>query len=164
MLMKRIAIAAIVALALAGCQSTSPEEAQPAPQPAAPPPVISGGAALDSSVIITPPSSKVPKKYAAFSGIWAGTWDGVQDAKLAVRNVASNGSVTVTYAWGDMGDMNPGIVDGQGRISGSGRLKLERFPNGINVSFTMQQGGTLAATYTVLDETQPHSGIFTKQR
>jgi hypothetical protein len=160
--MNRIAIAAIAALALGGCQST-PEEAQPAPQPAAPPPVVSGGAALDSSVIITPPGSKVPKKYAAFSGIWTGTWDGVQDAKLAVRSVAPNGSVTVTYAWGDMGDMNPGIVDGKGRINANGTMKLDRLPNGINVSFAMQQDGTLAGTYTVLEDPQPHTGVFRKQ-
>jgi hypothetical protein len=162
--MKRIAFAAIAALALGGCQSTAPEEPQPAPQPAAPPPVVSGGAALDSSVIITPPGSKVQKRYAAFSGIWAGTWDGVQDAKLAVRNVATNGTVKVTYAWGDMGDMNPGIVDGEGKINAAGRLKLDRLPNGINVSFSMQQDGTLAGTYTVLENPQPHTGVFTKQQ
>ena len=77
--------------------------------------------------------------------------------------VSANGSVKVTYAWGDMGDMNPGIVDGQGKINAAGRLKLDRFPNGINVSFTMQQDGTLAGTYTVLEDPQPHTGFFTRQ-
>ena len=163
--MKRLLTLALLAAALAGCESTSsdtPPPVQAAPPPP-PPPAASGSAQLDSSVIITPPDSKVQRKYAAFSGIWVGTWDGVQDAKLAVRSVASNGRVTVTYAWGDMGDMNPGIVDGQGRINPNGTLKLDRFPNGINVSFAMQQDGTLAGTYTVLEDPQKHTGIFRKQ-
>lgn len=160
--MRRFLALGFAAFALAACQSAPPEEAQPA-RPVAPPPPASGSAQLDSSVIITPPGSKVQRKYAAFSGIWAGTWDGIQDAKLAVRDVGANGSVKVTYAWGDMGDMNPGIVDGQGKINAAGRLKLDRFPNGINVSFTMQQDGTLAGTYTVLEDPQPHTGVFRKQ-
>ena len=162
--MKRLALAAIAAFLLAACESTPPPEEPLTPAVPPPPSPAPGGAAqLDSSVIITPPDSKVQRKYAAFSGIWVGTWDGVQDAKLAVRSVASNGSVTVTYAWGDMGDMNPGIVDGQGRINANGALKLDRFPNGINVSFAMQQDGTLAGTYTVLEDPQKHTGIFRKQ-
>jgi hypothetical protein len=161
--MKRLLTLAFAALALAACQSTPAEEPQPAAPPPPPPPV-SGAAQLDSSVIITPPGPKVAKKYAAFSGIWSGTWDGVQDAKLAVRNVEANGRVSVTYAWGDMGDMNPGIVDGQGKINASGKMKLDRFPNGINVSFAMQQDGTLAGTYTVLEDPQPHTGVFAKRQ
>jgi hypothetical protein len=160
--MKRLAVALLAAIALAACQSTPPEEPPLVPA-APPPPPVSGSAQLDSSVIINPPGSNVQRKYAAFSGIWVGTWDGVQDAKLAVRDVASNGRVAVTYAWGDMGDMNPGIVDGKGRINANGTMKLDRLPNGINVSFAMQQDGTLAGTYTVLEDPQPHTGVFRKQ-
>src|SRR5262249_50591966 len=112
----RFAILGLAAIALTACQSTSsdtaPPAAQPAPAPAAPPP--SGSAMLDSSVIITPPDKNVPKQYAAFSGVWVGTWDGPLDARLAVRSISAKGRVTVTYAWGSLGDMKPGIVDGQG--------------------------------------------------
>ena len=158
--MKRLALAVLAAFLLAACESTPPPEEPLTPAAPPPPPAASGAAQLDSSVIITPPDAKVQRRYDAFSGIWVGTWDGVQDAKLAVRSVASNGRVTVTYAWGDM---NPGIVDGQGKINANGTLKLDRFPNGINVSFAMQQDGTLAGTYTVLEDPQKHTGIFRKQ-
>jgi hypothetical protein len=156
-LMMRFAILGLVA-ALAACQSTEPAPVEPAAMP--PPPPVSGSAVLDSSVIITPPDAKVQKQYAAFSGVWVGTWDGPFDAKLAVRTVAPNGKVTVTYAWGALGDMKPGIVDGKGKIGGT-TMKLERFASGADTSFTMQPDGTLAGTHTVSGITS--RGVFRKQ-
>ena len=155
----RFAILGLAAVALTACQSSSPDP-QPATPAAPPPPPIGSSASLDSSVIITPPDSKVPKKYAAFSGVWVGTWDTPLDAKLAVRTIAANGAVTVTYAWGEAGDMKPGIVDGKGRIGGD-RMKLERFASGVDATFTMQPDGTLMGKYTVLE--QSHTGVFRKQ-
>lgn len=151
--------AACLALLLVACQSTQEPPAEPAPAPAAPPPVGSS-AALDSSVIITPPDAKVPKQYAAFSGIWAGTWDDMLDARLAVRTVAANGRVTVTYAWGQASGITPGIVDGQGKI-GAAKMKLDRFASGVDTVFIMQGDGTLAGTYTVNGVS--HQGVFRRQ-
>jgi hypothetical protein len=157
----RFASLCLAAVALTACQSTSTDTAPPAARPPAPAiPAPAGSAALDSSVVITPPDTKVPKQYAAFSGVWAGTWDGPLDAKLAVRTIAPDGRVTVTYAWGSLGDMKPGIVDGQGRIGGS-TMRLERFASGVDTSFTMQGDGTLAGTATVSGVTS--HGIFHRQ-
>jgi hypothetical protein len=160
--MKRLLTLAFLAAALAACQSapTEPAVVQPTLPP---PPPASGSAQLDSSVIVTPPDKKVPSKYAGFSGIWSGSWDGVQDAKLAVRSVSAKGQVTVTYAWGSLGDMKPGIVDGQGRIGANGTMKLDRFASGIDASFTLQGDGTLAGTYLVAGAGPAHNGIFHKQ-
>lgn len=159
--MKRFAILGAVALGLSACQSAPSEPPVVQPVQPAPPPAAPGSAQLDSSVIITPPDAKVPSKYAAFSGIWTGTWDGAMDAKLAVRSVAANGRVTVTYAWGSSGDMKPGIVDGKGKIGANGTMKLDRFASGVDASFTMQSDGTLAGTYSVAGTS--HQGIFRKQ-
>jgi hypothetical protein len=155
----RLKVLALTTLALAACQS-APEAPPPAVAPIAPI-VAAGSASLDSSVTIIPPDSKVSSKYAAFSGIWAGSWDGIYSGKLAVRTVAANGRVTVTYAWGEMADNKPGIVDGKGRIGGS-TLKLERFANGADATFTMQSDGTLAGTYTLLERT--YAGVFHRER
>ena len=147
-------------LALAACQSAPPPDAAPpapAPLPGPPP---SGAAVLDSSVIITPPDSKVPKKYAAFSGVWMGLWDGMYEGKLAVRTVATNGKTTVTYAWGTLADNKPGTADGQGRVAGS-TLKLDRFANGADATFTLQGDGTLAGTYALSGVT--YTGVFSKR-
>jgi hypothetical protein len=162
--MRHFLALALLAAALSACQSAPIEPAvvQPVtPPPPAPPP--SGSADLDSSVIVTPPDKKVPSKYAAFSGIWTGSWDGVQHAKLAVRSVASNGRVTVTYAWGSLGDLKPGIVDGQGKISAGGKMKLDRFASGVDASFVMQGDGTLAGTYLLAGAGPEHTAIFRKQ-
>ena len=157
----RLVILGLAAVALTACQSSSDTATSTPPPVQAPPPApAAGSAALDSSVVITPPDKKVPRQYAAFSGIWAGTWDGPLDAKLAVRSVAANGSVTVTYAWGEMGVMKPGIVDGQGRIKGS-TLKLDRFASGVDTTFTMQPDGTLAGTYTLSG--MSYKGVFHRQ-
>jgi hypothetical protein len=158
----RLASLCLLAVALTACQSSSTDTAPPASQPAPAPiaPAGSDTAALDSSVVITPPDRKVPKQYAAFSGVWVGSWDGQQDAKLAVRTIAPNGRVTVTYAWGSLGDMKPGIVDGKGRIGG-GTMKLERFASGVDTSFTMQADGTLAGTATLSGVTS--HGVFHRQ-
>jgi hypothetical protein len=150
----------LAALALTACQSapdTAPPAPAPAPIPAGPP--ASGSAVLDS-VTITPPDAKVARKYAAFSGIWSGSWNGMAEGKLAVKTVSANGRVTVTYAWGTLADNKPGTVDGQGKIGGS-TLKLDRFANGADATFTMQGDGTLAGTYALSGTT--YAGVFSRQ-
>lgn len=155
--MKRT-LALLLLLTLAACKST--EQPPPAPTPPPPPPAA-GAAVLDKTVVIVPPDRKVPKKYAAFSGIWVGSWDGALfDARLAVRTVAPNGAVEATYAWGTIGDIKPGTADGKGKIGGD-RLKFERFANGGDAVFTMQPDGTLAGTYAL--GTQSFTGVFRKE-
>lgn len=115
---------------------------------------------MDPSVTITPPAKGVPTKYAAFSGMWAGRLEGTYEARVAVQTISPNGKVTVTFAWGNLGDNNPGEAAGEGRIVGS-TLKLGRLPNGADISLTMLPDGTLAGTYTLAGQT--YTGAFTKQ-
>ncbi|MCZ8542586.1 hypothetical protein OOJ09_00235 [Mesorhizobium qingshengii] len=159
-----------VALALAACQSAPavPQTGAPAsdpvtvpPQPALNPGAIpSGSALMDQSVTITPPAKGVPTRYAAFSGIWAGRLEGTYEAKVAVQTISPNGEVTVTFAWGNLGDNNPGEAAGAGRIAGK-TLKLGRLPNGADVSLVMLPDGTLAGTYTLAGQT--YTGVFVRQ-
>lgn len=161
-----LGLAALV-LALAACQS-APEAPQPALEPASNPAAIPpqpaavspGSAIMDQSVTITPPAKNVPTRYAAFSGIWAGRLDGTYEAKLAVQSVSSNGAVAVTYAWGNLGDNNPGEAAGSGKIAGT-TLKLGRLPNGADITFKMAPDGTLAGTYALAGQT--YTGTFIRQ-
>ncbi len=156
----QLAALGLVTIALTACVSNQDAPPPPPELAAPPPPPAEGGAKLDDNVTVAPPEEKVPKQYAAFSGTWSGIWDDGLDAKLVVRSVTANGRVTVTYAWGRAGGTTPGIVDGQGKISGS-RLKLDRFASGVDTVFTLQPDGTLAGTYTVNEIS--HQGIFRLQ-
>ncbi|MFD1981332.1 hypothetical protein ACFSOZ_01240 [Mesorhizobium newzealandense] len=163
---------ALAAVTLAACQSApeAPQSAAPEPalgpatipsQPGLDPAVVSpGSAVMDQSVTITPPAKGIPTKYAAFSGMWAGRLEGMYEGKLAVQTISSKGGVTVTYAWGILGDNNPGEAAGEGRIVGT-TLKLGRLPNGADVSFMMLPDATLAATYTLAGQT--YTGVFIRQ-
>lgn len=68
--------------------------------------------------------------------------------------------MTVTYAWGILGDNNPGEAAGEGKIIGT-TLKLGRLPNGADVSFMMTSDGTLAGTHTLAGQT--YTGMFIRQ-
>lgn len=155
------AMLGFAALAITACQS-APETPRPTLEPALEPGTIpaqtasdpaavpSGSAIMHQSVPVTPPDKAVPTKYAVFSG--AGRLDGMYDAKLAVQTISSNGKVTVTYAWGTLGDNHPGEAAGAGRIVGT-TLKLERLPNGADVSFVMRPDRTLAGTVRLAGQT-----------
>ncbi|RWO85275.1 MAG: hypothetical protein EOS18_01840 [Mesorhizobium sp.] len=165
------AMLGFAALAITACQS-APETPRPTVEPALgpgpipaqtasdPAAVPSGSAIIDQSVAVTPPAKTVPAKYAAFSGLWAGRLEGMYDAKLAVQTISSNGKVTVTYAWGTLGDNHPGEAAGVGRIVGT-TLKLERLPSGADVSFVMRPDRTLAGTVRLAGQT--YTGAFLKQ-
>ncbi|MFC3321661.1 hypothetical protein [Mesorhizobium cantuariense] len=160
------------ALALAACQSApeAPQSAalEPASNPVAVPPQLAldpaavppGSAIMDQSVTITPPAKGVPTKYAAFSGMWVGRLEGTDEAKVAVQTISPNGKVTVTFAWGILGDNNPGEAAGTGKIVGT-TLKLGRLPNGADVSFMMLPDGTLAGTVALAGQT--YTGVFIRQ-
>ena len=156
-----------MALALVACQS-APAEPQPVPDPVGTPaqPIsnsaaaFAGSAIMDPSVTITPPAKGVPTKYAAFSGMWVGRLEGTDEAKVAVQTISPNGKVTVTFAWGMLGDNNPGEAAGAGKIVGT-TLKLGRLPNGADVSFMMLPDGTLAGTVMLAGQT--YTGVFIRQ-
>ncbi|AZO44592.1 MULTISPECIES: hypothetical protein [unclassified Mesorhizobium] len=154
------------ALALAACQSApeAPQSAalEPASDPVAvsPQPAPPGSAIMDQSMTITPPAKGVPTRYAAFSGMWVGRLEGTDEAKVAVQTISPNGKVTVTFAWGMLGDNNPGEAAGAGKIVGT-TLKLGRLPNGADVSFMMLPDGTLAGTVALAGQT--YTGVFIRR-
>jgi hypothetical protein len=157
----RNAMLGLAAFTLAACQSAPEAPPSAAPEPALGPVALPpGSAVIDSSVTTTPPGKSVPAKYAAFSGIWVGRLEGLYEGKLAVLTVSPNGSVTVTYAWGNLADNRPGVADGAGKIVGN-TLKLGRLPNGADASFMMLPDGTLAGTYTLASQT--YTGTFIRQ-
>jgi hypothetical protein len=84
--------------------------------------------------------------------MWVGRLEGTDEAKVAVQTISPNGKVTVTFAWGMLGDYNPGEAAGAGRIVGR-TLKLGRLPNGADISLVMQPEGTLAGTYALAGQT-----------
>ncbi|UVK47649.1 hypothetical protein BPNPMPFG_001349 [Mesorhizobium sp. AR07] len=84
----------------------------------------------------------------------------MDETKLTVQTISSNGTVTATYAWGNLGDNSPGEAAGTGRIVGS-TLKLKRLPNGADVNFAMQPDGALAGTVTLAGQT--YTGVLVKQ-
>ncbi|WP_188394087.1 hypothetical protein [Mesorhizobium sp. SARCC-RB16n] len=85
---------------------------------------------------------------------------GTSEGRLDVQSVSANGDVTVNYAWGILGDNNPGEAAGTGKILGT-TLKLGRLPNGADISFLMLPDGTLAATYTLAGKS--YRGVFARQ-
>ncbi len=126
-------ILVLFALALAACQTPPPKPA-PAPDPAS----------------VMAPATEVPDNVAAFSGIWTGTWGTALDGNLTVKEVRPDGSVTVTYAWGDhpRGRFEAGRTEHDGQVTGN-KLVLDEFSNGAQASYTMRADGKLDGRYVV---------------
>ncbi len=128
-------IVALGALFLAGCQTTAPA---PAPTP--------------SAQGVVAPSTEVPSSYAAFSGVWTGSWDVAEapplDGNIAVQTISPNGHVTALYAVGDAarGQFNAHSITVAGEIKGR-TLTLEPFRNGARASYTLLPDGTLQGRY-----------------
>ena len=97
-------------------------------------------ATIPPETVVTAPAADVPANYAAFSGTWGGTWGTSLDGKLAVMEVAANGSVEAIYAWGDSpGDFEAGHRRRDGVIEGD-TLTLETFGNGAVASYVLANG------------------------
>ena len=113
---------------------------------------------MDQSVTITP-LRKAFQQMPHFRHVGR-TIEGTSEAKVAVQTISPNGKVTVTFAWGIVGDNNPGEAAGSGKIVGT-TLKLGRLPNGADVSLMMLPDGTLAGTYMLAGQT--YTGVFIRQ-
>jgi len=111
-------IVGLATIALMGCQTT---ELEPAPAP-------------DMQSIVAP-APDVPGDFAAFSGVWIGSWKVAGapplDGNLTVRTISATGRVTTSYAVGDAArgqfkaHSTPSSVD----ITGN-TLTLDPFKNG----------------------------------
>jgi hypothetical protein len=140
--MKNLAFVAALVL-LAGCQSTPPAPA-----------------VIDPAIVITEPAADVPAEYAAFSGVWGGTWGSDLDGKLAVQTISTEGAAVVYYAVGDL----PGFFKAQGYLKNgqiTGRKLVVPLNEGIRATYTMQPDGTLAGEYN--RQGNITRGMFTKQ-
>lgn len=146
---RRALLAALGCLALAACAPGQGVSTGPKP------------ATLPAGLIISPPGADVPADYAAFSGRWFGTWGNNLDGKLAVTEVAPDGSVQVVYAWGE----NPGRFDaGRFGVTGkveNGELRLARFSSGATVKYRLSDEDTLQGEY-LLDGRTTY-GTFARQ-
>ena len=118
-------------------------------------------AEIAASTKIVAPAESVPAEYAAFSGLWTGSWGGCLDGKLAVQTIDAGGKATVVYAWGDhcKGRFKRGTTSVNGQIN-NGVLSLERFRNNAKVTYTLRDDGALGGAYDLNGDVS--RGIFTK--
>lgn len=117
-------------------------------------------ATLPPATTVSAPDASVPAEFAAFSGIWQGTWGASLDGKLAVTSVGADGATDVVYAWGENpGRFDPGFLETQGKID-NGVLTLATFGNGAKVTYAMSEDGSLSGKYLLNGRTT--SGIFRK--
>jgi CubicO group peptidase (beta-lactamase class C family) len=102
---------------------------------------------LPHDVTIVPPQSSMPVERAAFSGQWAGLWEGVVPHILVVEQITPDSAVAV-FAWGMARRWN--IHQGRWTrvparfVDGTLQLKLQR---PATVTYRLQPDGTLSATY-----------------
>lgn len=116
-------------------------------------------ATLPADLRIAPPAADVPAAYAAFSGVWVGTWDDGMASKLAVQRVDAEGEVFTVYAWGDAPwGTAGGRTTAIGRIEGS-TLRLEPLGNGARAAFERRDDGTLDGRFVRADG-RVHTGVF----
>ena len=105
---------------------------------------------LPSDVTITAPdTSMVPTGVAAYSGIWTGRWAhsnwsgaGGNYQTLVVQRIwpAQGGTayrVRVLLSWGQYGNSTPGYNSMLGTVSRDGVLRLDRFADGGQTSFSL---------------------------
>jgi hypothetical protein len=78
-------------------------------------------------VHIVRPDRSVPRDAAAFSGVWAGTWDGVLPSRLIVERVTAR-SADVILVWGKGRDPNlkPGWLRVTAQVLSDGRITWGR--------------------------------------
>ena len=131
--MRAIFLLAAVMFAVSGCLSTELRQAT-----------------IPASAVIEQPAPNVPAEYAAFSGIWEGSWGSDLDGKLAVQTISGDGNVTGIYAWGDhaRGRFSAGNGEFAGKIR-NGVLRLNTFSNGANVYYRLRDDDALDGTYTL---------------
>jgi hypothetical protein len=58
--------------------------------------------ALPDEIHMVAPPADLPPAVATFAGVWSGgAWDGILPHVLVVEHLASDGTATVVYAYGD---------------------------------------------------------------
>ena len=88
--------------------------------------------------MIAPPDDAVDPRLAAFSGVWEGSWDGTNPARMAVTRVGTDGAA-ITYAYA--GDQR--IATRPATLSPDGVLewRYSDAPNAGRYSFTVAADG-----------------------
>ncbi len=113
------------------------------------------------TVPITKPDASVPVEYAAFSGIWEGTWGKSLHGQLAVKKITTDGHAIGIYSWGNRaGSFDAGNTGFKGSIN-DGVLNLDKFFNDAYVSYRFVDKETLEGTSKLNGRT--YHGLFTKQ-
>jgi len=119
-------------------------------------------ATISSSVEIVVPADSVSAEYAAFSGLWVGTWGAALDGKIAIQTIEPDGKITGVYAWGDhpRGRFTAGSSTARVQITGN-TLTLKTFGNGAVVKYTLRPDGALDGSYDLNGDVS--RGIFKKK-
>lgn len=137
----------IVPLALAVVLSACGKEGRPA--------------SIPENFVTAAGTAEVAPAYAAFAGVWSGTWAECLPAKLALLSVTDGGAVSAYYAWGDCrpqgfdqnGGLYTGLIDGN-------ILRIDQPFDGSKLSFTLADDGSL--TGNLLQRGDKRTAQFTK--
>src|SRR5260221_1169142 len=90
---------------------------------------------LPEGTQIIAPGPDVSKDFAAFGGVWSGTWNGVMPSLLIVERVSPSGDAQGVYVWGAVPHWR--VTAGSSKF----RAKIE---NG-----TLSWGGTRKFEFTI---------------
>jgi len=105
--------------------------------------------ALPEDIHMVPPTPEIAPPAAAFAGVWMGdAWDGILPHVLLVEHIASDGTATVVYAYGDA----PGwhITRGWTRTTGTiahGQLHVALRDGKAHVRYLPESASTLLGFY-----------------
>jgi hypothetical protein len=119
-------IASLVLLLVFACSRDVSERSLPTPPP---------------DVAIATPAPGLPKRLAAFSGTWEGSWGERLPSRLIVEHI-SRTSIQVVYAWGDAVDRS--FEAGWRRLSGEVLTEATIGWGRDDVRFTFEMSKDLA--------------------
>ncbi len=104
---------------------------------------------LPDDIRILAPAQEIPPRLAAFSGRWAGLWDGVLTTVLVVESIAEGGA-KVVFAWGVHEDwgLDEAVWDRRSGVFVDGALRLDFDDPESTITFRLMPDGTLRAGYS----------------
>ncbi len=100
---------------------------------------------------LTQPADDVPADVAKFIGVWNGQIGGQVCNTLVVEKIDKEGNASVLYSWGAYplwGVNQPGWRVSSATLDKSGKLVLEKFPNGAQATYWFTED-TLEGQYRV---------------
>jgi hypothetical protein len=117
----RVGVLSLIFVLTVSCSSDASDRSLPTPP---------------SDVAIATPVPGVPKRSAAFSGTWEGSWGERLPSRLVVEHINKR-SIQVVYAWGDAidGSFEAGWARVSGEVLSEGKIGWGR--EDVRFTFTM---------------------------